>query len=476
MRWLAAALVLVSININAQLVLFDRTLSQPVYLYDASPSGISTLVDNLKSKGYSTGLSELNPDYYGLFDRDDFSHFSLVVTTPIYRSFPKATPESFKNYLEKGGHLILVAEHDNYYFNADNLNKICEPYGIKINNNAIKKCSGSDFECAWPKGKSTKYKLNNLRFYLPASLQCKAGVDIIATVDTAIVCASVNVGKGRLTVLGDYEMLWNMTPGHGINYGDNLQFLSDLIQPVIKGQKDTLVSFESFEMFQYEFPEYGGRFVNSATVDPNKIKPNDIVIFMRPVKELNWPDSIFNKIKKAIIVGDENSNYFKMLNDEGGINVLNALGYKHAELPINSIAKHFGIQFSESIVCTGYINDVDIETNPTNVNSKLGTIETYKHSAASAITTTNKKYTVFYKAEKGSKELPYHGVLGFDSTLPSDTLLLFPNAKAADGAIIGYYDKRVWAVSKFELWGRAAYEDTMYNYDYHKLLDWLKME
>lgn len=479
MRWLIAVLFLVSININAQVIAFDRILSQPVYINDPGPSGISQLVNTLKKDGSNIFTIQSNNAYNTNQHFDDLLHYIFVFTPTIHRAYSKYELQNIHTLVKNGAHIIVVAEHDNYYYNADNLNRICEPYGIKINCNSIK--ADNTLEGAWPIGKSEKYGLNNIRFYLPASLQCADNVERIATIDTSVVCASVKAEKGRITVLGDYEMLWNMTPSEGINYGDNKDFLRKLFH--IEPDKN---------MYYGQIPDYINSLKNEIDsinprrfliaeniINPKEITKNDIVFFIRPTTYLNWPDSIFKRIGKAVIIGSEYSNYFTMLQNEGGQNILDALGYKHEELPINIIAKHFGLRFSESVINSGGLNNIVLQNNPQCCTHLIGEDSNNFYEASSLITqisSTDKSFTTVFKTKGQYRELYYYGPLGFNIDLGPDSIIPMPNSPAVMGAPLCLYNKRVFAVSYNYLWDQLLTPSDNEGIMRKAFTQWLKLK
>lgn len=471
-------------------IMIDHSQCQPVYPYDAGPSGVSYFVDKVIRPNYLFFDFDL-ADFEGgnIFDEDKLQNTIIVVPPTIHKKFTtikikKPTDTEFKDvllydyWLEHGANIVFIAEHENYYFNATNINSVTEKYGIHVNSNAVKQ--GADITGNWPMGQSKWFGIDSLKFYLPASLKCAADAQVWATIDTAVVCASVAAGKGTVTVITDYELFWNMTPEHGIHYGNNARFLSTIFNELLeKADSAELVDYNPSFIYSYYNEDeafLGYKFVDYKQVDPTHINPKDIVVFDRPIEYINWPDSVFNKIKKALIICDANSNYFGMLQKEGGQGVLDVLGYKHQRLPINLIARQFGIQFSESIVCDGNINDMHLPLKGVGLMHRICEYPSYKYTGSSMIlplTVGNKvNGKIIARADSGSVEIDYNSPLGFDESLGPDTTLRISNAKPATGAIMAYSDKRVFAISGREL----KYQ--LFQADYSSLrqefIKWLK--
>ncbi len=454
MRWLWLIFIsLFSVAAKGQVIVFDRTLSQPVYINDPGPSGISQLVDTLKGNGIIVSTIQ-NPaiyDRYFCTNNVNFDHLLFVLTPPIHRAYTQSELDNFNCMLRIGAHILIVAEHDNYYYNADNLNKICEPYGIKINNSSVKK--DKTLQGAWPIGSSKKYGLNNIKFYLPAPLTCVKNAEVIATIDTSIVCASVSAGKGKITVLGDYEMLWNMTATEGIAYGDNMAFLTKLFHLPV----DTTTYYATTEdiiltLKQRVDSTFKGRFLIAENIkNPNEVTEHDVVFFITPTKNLNWPDSIYKRIKKAVIVGGEYGNYLKIVENEGGDEVLKELKYNPAPLPINTIASHFNLHFSESVLNSGGLNNIKISSNPYCCLKAIEEYHNNRKESGSLITTSNGNFTTVYATNGKYAEQLYYGYLAFNESLGNDSIMPLPNQDIANAPLC-LYDKRAFVISVPFIW------------------------
>ncbi|UPT67462.1 MAG: hypothetical protein M0D57_01915 [Sphingobacteriales bacterium JAD_PAG50586_3] len=480
MRYLFTLALFITLGVNAQIVCFDRILSQPVYVHDAGPSGISQLSNELQKNGAELVTTIQNWQRLNVLTANgsDYSGVVYVITPSIHRMYSNDIVNHYKGLINKGAHLVVIAEHENYYFNADNLNRLCQPYGITINNNAVKK--GDSVESGWVVGKSDKYSLNNLCFYLPASLQCDSNVEHVATVDTNVICASVKAGKGRITVLGDYEMLWNMTPTQGINYGDNKAFLTNLLTPEDNPVQNYTPTSQFVQWLKASTDSLGPYkfWLAEDVTNPAKLGKNDVVFFIYPTTYLTWPDSVFKQIGKAVIVGGEYSDYFKLLQDAGGINILNSLGYKREEMPINSIAKHYGVTFSQSVVNGGGgENEANLKITTPCCGSEDG-FKSYNNNmveSAGYLTIKTTGFTTPYTAT--GNELYYYGYLGFDETLGPDKIVpVPPGTTKLTNVLVCVYNKNVFAISAPVLWDYLTSIDKKDNTMVAAFKKWLKMK
>ena len=480
MRYLFTLALLITLNLQGQIVCFDRTLSQPVYIHDAGPSGISQLSNELRKNSAELVTTIQNFQYLSVLTANgtDYTGVVYVLTPTIHRKYKYESVNYFKSLIAQGAHLVIIAEHENFYFNADHFNQICQPYGITINKDAVKK--GDSVESGWVIGKSDKYNLNNLCFYLPASLQCDSNVERIAKVDDKIICASVKAGKGRLTVLGDYEMLWNMTPTHGINYGDNKAFLTNLLSP----PQNTPIGYTQTAQFVHWLKDRTdslGHYkfsVAEEVTNPAKLGKNDVVFFIYPTTYLNWPDSVFKKIGKAVIVGGEYSDYFKLLQDAGGINILNSLGYVRQEMPINAIAKQYGVTFSQSVVnAGGSENNAQLKITTPCCGSEEG-FKSYSNNIVESGGYLTIKTTGFATPFTATgNELYYYGYLGYDETLGPDKMIpLPPGTTKLTNVLICVYNKNVFAISAPVLWDYLISIERKDNTMVAAFKKWLKMK
>lgn len=490
MRWYRLFVLLIPFYTFAQQPVFiiDHSQGQPVYPYDAGPSGLSLFVNKVVKPGYRFIFLDGSADTLSGLEKLDFLQNPIILIPPtIHRAFAQSGDNhgfyEWDYYLSMGAHLVFVAEHEDFYYNATNINAITDKYGLHVNATAVMSKNGEpgSLAAAWPVGKSARLGIDSIRFYLPASLKCNDKATVWATIDTSVVCATVQAGKGSITIVADYEMLWNMTPGHGIQYGNNIRFFSRLFAQLVKPVAPTpnaslnpvykpladIMAAKGFELVPYQ------------NLDIAHIKPNQVVLFDKPTEYLNWPDTAYKSIKKALIIGDAQSNYLKVLEQEGGAKVLQVLGYTPTPLPINAIAAHFELSFADVIATTGGLNNPQLSICYDSAGCRLLTPQ-FKINATSPI---HKEFyerrplgLILYTTAANARLIDYNAPLGFDISLGPDTILPPVVGKTVDtprsDGIIAYCKRDVFAISGNEMYYRLFQARSSLLRD--RLIEWLR--
>ncbi|MBN2160560.1 MAG: hypothetical protein JW807_14305 [Spirochaetes bacterium] len=221
-------------------VVFDQSYMQMSSPFDTGIQGMSMLAAELRHRKISVSinslpLDELLPMFMGA------GHI-LVLGVP---SVPPAQYrdndiEAIRSFVSAGGALLVITEHDNAYANHRFQGKLLDHYGITMNlESAFGAGKTPDLE-NWPLSTSLLWQFKNIKYFYATS---------ISTTDPAETFTVVNKPKsekfringainrknpGTVVTLGDYEILWNMTPGSGVRYGDNLAFIMKTVE-LLKG-------------------------------------------------------------------------------------------------------------------------------------------------------------------------------------------------------------------------------------------------
>lgn len=456
MRWLW--LILISCSLHAQNcnILIDQTLGQPIYPFDEGPSGLYTFLNILQPFDSTDKTGLVIPVTQNLDSAIANPKNKLLVLTPtINRSYSVSTIQNIQKFVKEGGNLLVFGEHENYYNNSVELNRICSEFGITILSNAYKK--GEGITGGWVKVNCPQYKLKGIDFYLPATLKLSGTAKVLAKADTAIVAATALYGKGKVVVMADYEIAWNFAlKKNPVNHTFLLKSISWLAGFPIEKYYNVIPTYV-FNNKGQQVVTSGWRIADLVTSSILSKLPNDstYIDMLGPLPANYFPHTGANK---TIIVGDGNSDYMHMLTYAGGQPILDAIGYKPYELPINSIAKEFGLRFSSQTLTNKCINGYNITLQPTD----------QKASCVSFIDTLDsRKFTVFYTAD--AMALDYNGPLGADD-FSADTCLQLPAGYLPEKKIVGLYNKQVFAISDMETFlnmGNNVYLKKAFN-------DWLQ--
>lgn len=441
LKWLW--LILLSVSLKAQsppVVLIDQTLGQPVYPFDEGPSGLQSFTSLFAPQTYNTVYDWIVPVTQNLDNALLNPQGKLLVLTPtINRSYSAQTVENIQNFVADGGNLLVFTEHDNYYNNSTALNRITRRFGITTLPNAYTK--GSNLQDAWVKATCPTYGVKDMVFYLPATLNLRKGAKALAKADTAIVAATATYGKGKVAVVADYELVWNFALRDN---PANKQFFQKLVTtffkftlpnadpnillgltvgtPVDSGLINYLTANGPMAQFILDLPLDLARLPNNININLyNHILPDEV-----------------DSLAKTVLFYDGSSNYMKMLQDNGGQNVLDALNYTDREPVINQVAKKFGLRFALQTLVDSCINDYTITLLPTG----------QKASCVSYIDTLAcGNFTVFFTAN--TVGLDYNAPLGGEDAT-NNTCIPLPGGYAKKPKIVGLYNKRVFAIADME--------------------------
>lgn len=362
-------------------VIFDQSLEQVYSPFDTGFAGLSRFSILIKKMG---GEVSLNSRPLSRILLEISSEGKILILGPaMFKSYKKEDLTAIDNFIKKGGGVLVLVEHDDLFKNATFQNQLIEKYGIK----ALPESAISELDVGrekiWPKVKSKLLELENLSFYLPALLKIQKPAKVLASLVNTNGLIPLNVGairkdeKGSLIVLGDIEILWNMTVKSGIRNGNNQKFLEKVIG-LLKGktkrpnlqkkpkskptQKKILFyskgwaqgpsdSLSGLSKLARAFEKIG----YSITQSEDLRYPEDfkLIIWANPLKQIKVPKALL-KSKKLLLIGDGQSDVLKAekrfrraLTKSLKLKI-NSKEYLH---PLNSVLKYYDLNiFSGSLV------------------------------------------------------------------------------------------------------------------------------
>ncbi len=310
-----------SIASEQKRVVFDQSKAQLYSPFDSGFSGMSLLCSLLKKSGYTVSLNSmpLNDRIPKLASSD-----TIILGLFINSSYSEHELKHLDQFLVKGGTLIVLGEHDNLFNNNHIQNKLLNPYGMSFS--SLPKHTTKDL---WPFIKPNNDKLSKIRMYYPCNIQCKNAVVLChlkSDNKSFPVCATKQVGSGKIIALADAELLWNMDQRHGINEVGNFSFLKSLLPkttkpdhhkktPQLKKATSSKYAFIPTEGFACSFTDNLSGYSSLLNSIANqgysihhhfdaKIKP-DLAVYILPLGTQPYK---FNKAKKTIFISDAQSH------------------------------------------------------------------------------------------------------------------------------------------------------------------------
>lgn len=236
MRTFFVLLFIVSITrLSAQDVVADISLGQPFYPADDGYAGVSLFSKELTRSGYRLSLNSDSPaDFLKIHKPAVF-----LLVPGIFSFHSQADVDALRAYVMQGGNLLIFAEHENFFRSSENLNRFLTGTGIEILFDKVERIGSTHFADRFrPRAKTVYGATDSVIFYFPASLHL---VDSTASraksADGKVMAAITPFGQGKIGVISDFEIIWNMSARTGLRYGNNrnfvMQFLAELVKPVL---------------------------------------------------------------------------------------------------------------------------------------------------------------------------------------------------------------------------------------------------
>ena len=209
-------------------VVFDHSLEQVSSPFDTSFEGMSELTRLLREHGASVvpNWSELER----VLPRMGGAGHVLVLGVPWGRRYSSAALAAIDRYLHAGGGVLVLTEHDDLYGQASVQNALTERYGIRTlpaRAESVERGPKSA-DGRWARVRFTGGEgPSGARLYWPAPLAVSEPARALLELDTPanderrVVGAVREVGRGKLIVLADLEVLWNMGASAGMQLADN---------------------------------------------------------------------------------------------------------------------------------------------------------------------------------------------------------------------------------------------------------------
>ena len=213
-------------------IIFDQSYEQVYSPFDEGFSGMSMLCNFLRKNRYDVSVNFLS--LKKILPAIEPSGKILFLGAAMYRRYSNDDLSAIDEFLKRGGSVIALAEHDNLFEFSDMQNELVKKYGIEIQATGAEGAGVTILERIWPKCVSEKLNISNIRVYYPAPLLLSASAKPLLQISNfalrskKIIGAFDHTGKGKIAVIGDAEIFWNMSEGFGAHNPENLQFFLKL--------------------------------------------------------------------------------------------------------------------------------------------------------------------------------------------------------------------------------------------------------
>ena len=244
-------------------------------------------------------------------------------------------------------------------------------------------------------GYSPFFNLKQIQTYLPAPLKLSKEVKPLLFLkrpknkEENIVAAWAQHEKGNIIVLGDQEILWNMSPNSGIRAAQNTVFLTLILNkllseknPKLIPHKDNIFTSGKNVLFYTDSyaqgPEKSLSGLSSMADELRKMGYSihtggndedfakfDLIIVAVPLTVLKRPEELI-KAKKLVLISDGQSDILnndeklqEMLKKDLGLKI-NITEYVN---PINPLIRNSGLEFFKGTLTAKGVNHFFVNSN-----------------------------------------------------------------------------------------------------------------
>lgn len=479
-------------------VIFDQSNEQVYSPFDEDFSGMSILCNLLRKNGFNVSLN-FTPLKIILKNITPKGKI-LFLGAAMYRRYSYDDLNAIDIFLKKGGAALVIGEHNNVFCLNDMQNDLLEKYNIKILDAAAESASFSFINRIWPLCSSDALKIDSVTVYFPAPLKLsEQSIPLLeiknyAVSSKKIIAAYSPVGNGKIAVIGDAEIFWNMIEGFGISNKNNskfvinfFKFLSDFNQkqkkiaknfPHRKQSKGKILlvseagsilnnSNSELQCALEQFYNVGYDIIESSIDNIDTIAIYNAAIIISPFNQ-NHSFEFLNNFKKVIIIYDGQTDILAANNEfKEFVESLTGVKIKNPDLSINNFLKKHNIKINRETLINGKNNENHFIINLTNDSPVLQ----IKRSACLTLlkensVTKNNVYTIQSLNVWSQKNItPLSKIMGAKP---------FINQGVSNNSnIINliYFDENVFVLSDIEILNNDFYFQC--NTILNQILDWI---
>jgi len=491
-------------------VVFDQSMNQVSSPFDTGFDGLSILSALLRNHGATVSinnepLKKFLPTIHG-------PGYVLVLGLPWEVDYAEAAVSAVNGFLDSGGGVLVITEHDNIYNNADIQNQLIESHGIKVMTSHTPMIAekdaltGVDIEKMWPECHVDRWQLSNIQVFLAAPIEIKSPAEKLLEVTknasgNEVITAALNQShKGPLVVISDLEIFWNMTKDSGIRAGNNSEFMLHLfgllsgkkakliraeLNPKIKekwmlGKKVALFETSGNGLFPDGSPNGLHNLAEQLNQNGFKISVGnshdisyeniDLVILAVPVETIKNQEEI-QKAKKLLFIADGRADLLAHIPElesalQDYIDIPNNDHY-----PLNDLAEEYGFQFMPVTLLSRETSN--IQTSAKSTDDLL--FDLYRSTIIDLFYSSNRSFSVLAYADEDS--IPVLGLLKLTNMgemninrFPSSEQLLEIDYKKMP---VVMKSSKIFAVSDLELFIDQGFEKEHSHILMNELMSWL---
>jgi|JI10StandDraft_1071094.scaffolds.fasta_scaffold72913_3 plasmid stabilization system protein ParE len=213
-------------------VFFDQSYNQTASPYDTAFQGMSRFAADLIRRGFVVEMR--SKPLSSWLNSIQCTDCIIFLGLAMGQRYAEKDITAILDFIERGGHAIVVGEHDNVGQNADFQNQLLKKFEIKITDVDALGRDRANQPSAWPLAYSD-FLSSKPTVYAAAKIEIanSKSVELLRVKQprdgNSIVAVGAEFGKGTIAVISDSEIFWNMNNPEGYRRKENANFIQSVL-------------------------------------------------------------------------------------------------------------------------------------------------------------------------------------------------------------------------------------------------------
>lgn len=234
-------------------VVFEKSDWHEWSIWDTGSFGYSEAATLLRDHGCNVSQSTIPLDKR-VQKMDPGDVLVLPAVPNVLSNYSDQEEQTLLDFVERGGNLIVIGEHDDAYGINTRQNKILKNFGIQILPDILENNETNIGSRHWHELDSSKFGLHRVGIWGAGPLKLSDGAESLAYMNKSdggnyTVVAGNDYGNGTVAGIGDSNFIWNGKFDWGIEYGENKEFFIRLIEYLSDKELKEKILKPEFKMF-----------------------------------------------------------------------------------------------------------------------------------------------------------------------------------------------------------------------------------
>jgi len=489
-------------------IIFDQSKEQVFSPWDTGFMGYSKLTLMLQQSGF--WVSANNRPLGELLQNLSKNCVLVLGVAKGHSSYTDVEISATKKFVEQGGSLLIIGEHENMYGCGDFQNPLLEQFGFRFEPVAIERkgAMGKSFEVDdfWPWFFCSTWDISDIRFFLSGSITISdSGEALIMTDEStqpekAVPAAWKQIDKGKVVACADAEFLWNGNQEMGIDVGNNREFAKRIMNWLAKKNVPKRKVFESaieqkkpiqgrvlFDLWHngrglehsqsglyqlaraFEKKGYQVFFTHQSISD---YKGFSLVIVPCPLSQdpmglSQQGKRLSESARKVLLLGEAHSSFQAIMRHDAAMAKATLFAdFQDSPAPLNSIAEHLGVTFPAYTFMSP-------EKNHFHAKADWGKNKITISRAGVVQPLAENKLKILAKGEKGTWGELLLFIADQPDTLSKDSFSYDPGKGDLATPAIALGNKQLMAIGTLDLFTNAGFLGPDSQLVFQQILQWL---